>query len=88
MSVSYKPLELYKLIESVVLKQTEDQYLVTAVWDQYGAVYNAKQGNLTSSEWYERFNTKVEVAESVGCVFANDKTLTYCSELEYKRSYG
>ena len=24
-SVSYKPLELYKLIESVVLKQTEDQ---------------------------------------------------------------
>ncbi len=32
-SDSYKPLELYKLIESVVLKQTEDQYLVAAVWD-------------------------------------------------------
>ncbi len=25
-SVSYKPLELYKLIERVILKQTEDQY--------------------------------------------------------------
>ena len=25
-SGSYKPLELYKLIESVVLKQTKDQY--------------------------------------------------------------
>jgi hypothetical protein len=30
-SNSYKPLELYKLIESVVLKQTEDQYPVAAV---------------------------------------------------------
>jgi hypothetical protein len=41
-SDSYKPLELYKLIESVVLKQTEDQYPVAAVWDQYSAVFNAK----------------------------------------------
>jgi hypothetical protein len=87
-SVSYKPLDLYKLIESVVLKQTEDQYPVAALWEQYGAVYNAKQGNLTSTEWYERFNAKVEVAESVGCVFANDKMLTYCSELEYKLPYS
>ncbi len=87
-SVSYKPLDLYKLIESAVFKQTEDQYPVAALWEQYGAVYNAKQGNLTSTEWYERFNTKVEVAESVGCVFANDKTLTYCLELEYKLPYS
>ena len=65
-SASYKPLELYKLIESVVIKQTEDQYPVAAVWDQYMAVYSAKQGSLTNTKWYERFNTKVEVAESVG----------------------
>ena len=75
MSAFYKPLELYKLIKSVVLKQTKDQYPVAAVWDQYMAVYNSKQGSLTNTEWYERFNTKVEVAESVGCVFANDRTL-------------
>jgi hypothetical protein len=49
-SVSYKTLDLYKLIESVVLKQTEDQYPVAALWEQYGAVYNAKQGKLTSTE--------------------------------------
>ena len=30
-SVSYKPLDLYKLIESVALKQTEDQYPVAAL---------------------------------------------------------
>jgi hypothetical protein len=87
-SASYKPLELYKLIESVVLKQTEDQYPVAAVWDQYCQVYNAKQGNNNNTEWYERFSTKVEVAESVGCVFANDKTLDYCAQLEYKKSFA
>ena len=87
-SASYKPLELYKLIESVVLKQTEDQYPVAAVWDQYCQVFNAKQGNNTNTEWYERFSTRVEVAESVGCVFANDKTLDYCANLEHKKSFA
>jgi hypothetical protein len=32
-SVSYKPLELYKLIEQVILKQMEDQYPVAALWE-------------------------------------------------------
>ncbi len=26
----------------------------------------------------------MEVAESVGCVFANNRTLGYCAELEHK----
>ena len=86
--LQYKPLNLYKLIESVVLKQTEDQYPVAAVWEQYCQVYNAKQGSNNNTEWYERFSTKVEVAESVGCVFANDKTLDYCAQLEHKKSYA
>ena len=52
-SASCKPLELYKLIESVVVKQTEYHYPVAAVWDQYMAVYNTKQGSLTSTKLYE-----------------------------------
>ena len=87
-SASYDPLELYKLIESVVLKQTEDQYPVAAVWDQYCQVYNAKQGSMTNTEYYERFIMKVEVAESVGCRFACDKTRDYCAQLQYKQSYA
>ncbi len=47
-SVSYKPLELYKLIKRVVLKQTEDQYPVAVLWEQLSNVANAKQGNLTN----------------------------------------
>jgi hypothetical protein len=86
-SNSYKPLELFKLIESVVLKQTKDQYPVAAVWDQYSAVFNAKQGSLPNTKWYERFNTKVEVAELVAYVFGHDKILDYCAELEFKVPY-
>ncbi len=58
-SVSYKPLELYKLIEQVILKQTEDQYPVAALWEQLSNVANVKQGNSTNNEWYDWFNTKV-----------------------------
>ena len=87
MSASYDPLELYKLIESVVLKQTEDQYVVAAMWDQYKRVFNAQQGTMSNTQWYEAYRTILEVAESVGCLFANDKTLDYCAQLEYKKSY-
>ena len=44
--MSYKPLELYKLIERVILKQTEDQYPVAALWEKLCTVTNAKQGNM------------------------------------------
>jgi hypothetical protein len=49
-SVSYKPLELYKLIEQVTLKQTEDQYPVAAQWEQLSNVANAKQDNSTNNK--------------------------------------
>ena len=42
-STSYDPLELYRLIEWVVLKQTEDQYPFAAVHEQTLAVLNTKQ---------------------------------------------
>ena len=60
--VSCKPLDLYKLIERVILKQTEDQYPVAALWEQLSNVANTKQGNSTNNEWYDCFNTKVESA--------------------------
>ena len=86
-SVSYKPLELYKLIERVILKQTEDQYPVAALWEQLCNVTNAKQGNMTNNEWYDRFNTKVEVAESVGVSFHFEKIWEYCAQEAHKATY-
>ncbi len=86
-SVSYKPLELYKLIERVILKQTEDQYPVAALWEQLSNPANAKQGNSTNNEWYERFNTKVEVAESVGVSFDFETIWEYCAMEAHKATY-
>jgi len=86
-SVSYKPLELYKLIKRVILKQTEDQYPVTALWEQLCHVTNAKQGNMTNNEWYDRFNTKVEVAKSVGVSFDFEKIWEYGAQEAHKATY-
>ncbi len=71
----------------MVLKQTKDQYPVAAVWNQNSAVFSAKQGSLPNKEWYERFNTKVQIAELVGCVFGHNKILDYCAELKFKAPY-
>jgi hypothetical protein len=80
-------LELYKLIERVILKQTEDQYPVAALWEQLCNVTNAKQGNMTNNKWYDRFNTKVEVAKSVGVSFHFKKIWEYCAQEAHKATY-
>ena len=49
LSASYDPLELYKLMEKVILKQTKDQYAHSAVAEQKIAVYTTKQGNLSNA---------------------------------------
>ena len=86
-SASYKPLELYKLIQRVILKQTEDQYPVAALWEQLCNVTNAKQGNMTNIEWYDRHNTKCEVAESVGVCFDFERIWEYCAQDAHKAPY-
>ena len=85
-SVSYKPLELYKLIKRVILKQAEDQYPVAALWEQVSNVAN-KQGSSTNNEWYKQFNTKVEVAESVGVSFDFETIWEYCAMEAHKATY-
>jgi len=42
-SVSYTPLELYKLIKRVILKQTEDQYPAAVLWEQLCHVTHDEQ---------------------------------------------
>jgi hypothetical protein len=60
-STSYDPLILYRLIEKTILAQTEDQYPFATVYDQELAFYAFRQDSLSNPQWYERFNTKVDV---------------------------
>ena len=50
-------------------------------------VVNAKKTNLTNNNWYDQFNTKVEVAESVGVNFNFKKIWEYCVQEVHKAAY-
>jgi hypothetical protein len=65
-SESYDPLTLLRLIEKTILAQTEDQYPFATVYEQESALYSFTQNNLTNEQWYERFNTKIDVGVAIG----------------------
>ena len=77
-----RPLELYSLIERVVMQQTGDEYPPNNLVDNLLAVLTLKQqNNQTNTQWYEKLNTRVDVAESVGVEFGNFTSLwSYCCE--------
>ncbi len=60
---------------------------MAVLWEQLSNVANAKQGNSTNNEWYERFNIKVEVAESVGVSFDFKMIWEYCVMEAHKATY-
>jgi hypothetical protein len=66
MSISYNPLTLYRLIERTVLAKTEYQYPFATVYDQELSLYSLKQDKLSNPQWYEHFNTKVDVSGAIG----------------------
>jgi hypothetical protein len=86
-SASYNPLELYRLIKRVVLKQTKDQYPFVAVHEQSLAMLNTKQGGLSNMQWYELFNTRHDVARSVGVELKHKVLWEYCAQLKHSMSY-
>ena len=78
-SVSYYPLQLYRSIERVILAQTEDQYPIATIYDQEQSLYLFRQENLTSAQWYERFNTKIDVGTAIGVTRQHEALLNYCA---------
>jgi hypothetical protein len=64
------------------MKQTGDEYQPTNLVDNLLAVLLLKQPNYMSNvQWYEKFNTQVDVAESVGVKFDVIKSMwDYCIE--------
>jgi hypothetical protein len=75
-----KLLELYTLIEKVVMQQTGNEYPASNLVDNLLAVLMLKQqNNQSNTQWYEKLNTQVDVAELVVVEFNNFKSLwEYC----------
>jgi hypothetical protein len=87
-STSYDPLMLYHLIERTLLAQTDDKYLFATVYDQELLLYSFKQDNLWNPQWYERFNTKVDVGEAIGVTRQHKVLLDYVSQEKYTKSFA
>jgi hypothetical protein len=85
--ISYDPLTLYRLIERTVLAQTEDQYPFATVYDQELSFYSFKQDNLSNPQWYERFNTKVDVSGSIGVIRQQKVWLEYVAQESYTLAF-
>jgi hypothetical protein len=86
-SIAYDPLTLYRLIERTVLSQTEYQYPFATVYDQELSFYSFKQYNLSNPQWYERFNTKVDVSVGFGVTGQHKVLLEYVAQESYTRAF-
>ena len=72
--------DLLSLIEKTILAQTEDQYPFATVYDQELSFYAFRQDNMsTSAQWYERFNTKIDVGNAIGVTRYHKVLLEYCA---------
>ena len=81
---SYDLLALINLIENTVLSHTEEQYHFTIVHKQELSFYDFQQNTLTSNQWYERFNTKVDFGNAIG-VTRQHEVLLKCTSRKFHR---
>jgi hypothetical protein len=86
-SILHDPLTLYRLIERTVLALTEDQYPFATVYDQELSFYSFKQENLSNPQWYERFNTKVDVSGAIGVNRNHMVLLEYVAQESFTRAF-
>jgi hypothetical protein len=71
-SDSFDPLKLLKLIEKYILKQSDNQYKIGIVIEQLKLLLTYRQDDgVTNTAYYDRFKTRVDVAEHIGVSFDN-----------------
>ena len=86
-SMSYNPLLLYHLIEKMVLAQMEDQYPFVTVYEQEMVLYSFQQETLLNPQYYERFNTKVDVTNAIGITQQHKVLLEYIAQDLHQQAF-
>ena len=76
-SESFDPLSLFNLIEKIVLGQTEDQFPYATVYEQESTLYSTTQNTFTNTQWYEKFNTRIDVGTAIGVTRRHKVLLEY-----------
>jgi hypothetical protein len=75
-------------MKRTVLVQTEDQYLFATVYDQELSCYSFKQDGLFNPQWYERFNTKVDVSGAIRVPRQHKVLLEYVAQESYTCAFA
>jgi hypothetical protein len=83
-STSYNPLTLFALIEKTILAQTEDQYPYATVYEQESTLYSFSQNTLSNEQWYERFNTRIDVGTAIGVTRQHTVLLEHVAPSQHK----
>jgi len=75
-SDGYDSIRLLALIEKYVLKQTESHYPYLAVQEEFRSMLNFAQGDdMPIGMYYEKFLTRISIAERAGCSFVSQQLL-------------
>ena len=86
-SQDYEPLAVLDLTEKTVLSQTEDQYTFAIVYVQEISLYTFHQNLLTKDQWYDRFNTKVDIGTAIGITRQHDVLMEWTSQQLENKSF-
>jgi hypothetical protein len=88
-SDSYDPLQLLKLIEKYILKQSDNQYKIGIVIEQLKSLLSYRQDEgVSNTTYYDRFKTRVDVAEHIGVSFDNPVLWDLKSQELYSMDFG
>ena len=64
-SMSYDPLALLDLIEKKVMSQSQDTYPGATVYEAQLSIMGYRQNTQSNDAYYDRFNTKCDVADTI-----------------------
>jgi hypothetical protein len=77
------PLLMLSLIEKCVYAQTEDNLPCANIWDMMKSLTGFHQDEgMSHADWYDKFNTRINVAVSVGMSFQHTAILEYALKRE------
>ena len=67
---SYNPLKIPQFIEKIILKQSDNQYKIGVIIEQWKLLLAYCQDDgVTNAAYYDQFKTRVDVAEHIGVSF-------------------
>jgi Reverse transcriptase (RNA-dependent DNA polymerase) len=84
---SNDPLRLKTLIERAIISQSENKYPYATLYEQEVGLFGFQQNLMTDDQWHERFNTKVDIGNSLGVTREHLLSLNYVSEDLYSKKF-